>query len=251
MRGAYPGKDLVYVLPGGLANGQSRQYIVDVSNPAKPTIAAEHLAHPAGCHDLSFHIAKDRKLAFCSGMGETQIWDVSDPLAPATIGRINNPAIQFHHYPVASSDGQLLAIDDEAFAAHECRSGSSPTGSVWIYDISNPVLPVFASRFAPPRGGDDTGVGTYPGWVPSWCLSHGLDWQPGTHNLAVTWFTGGWSVLDLTEAGSPTEVAYFQAPDSLTYSALWHKGHLYTNDMARGLDAFTVGGLKGPRPVRE
>ena len=239
-----PGTTLIYTAGGGLAGGgNAGPAIVDVKNPRRPKIVAKPKTTTMDCHDISFSITRKAKLGFCAGAigtGEVQIWDVSDPLNPTTIGRIFNPSIQYSHYAVASSDGKLLAIDDEAFAAHECHTGQSPTGRVWIYDISNPQTPILQSSYGPPRGGDATGVGTFPGWVPSWCLSHGLDWQPGTHNLAVTWFTGGVSVLNLDNPLLPSEVAFFQASDSATYSALWHDGNLYTNDMNRGLDAFSV-----------
>lgn len=240
----YPGKPYVYVSPGGLGNGGAITNIVDVSDVNDPKVAATFKPNPTGCHDFSFHITKDQKLGFCSGYGETQIWDVSDPVAPVTIGRIHNPFIQFQHYAVASSDGKLLAIDDEAFAAHDCNTGQSPTGRVWIYDISNPQVPVPQGSFAAPRGGGSApGIGTYVGWAPSWCLSHGLDWQPGTHNLAVTWFTGGWSVLDVSDPTRPTEVAWGQSEAASTYSVLWHNGNLYTNDFSHGFDGFKVSGL--------
>lgn len=245
----YPGKPLIYTAGGGLSGGSGAgPAIVDVSNPSKPEVVARPKTITMDCHDISFSITGDRKLGFCAGAigtGEVQIWDVSDPLAPTTIGRIYNPLIQYSHYAVASSDGQLLAIDDEAFAAHDCNTGQTPTGRVWIYDITTPEVPIVQGSFAAPRGGDgSTNIGTYPGWVSSWCLSHGLDWQPGTRNLAVTWFTGGMSVLDLSSPTSPKEAAYFQAEDSWTYSALWHDGRLYTNDMGRGVDVFEIQGLK-------
>lgn len=242
----YPGKSLVYMAGGGLTpGGNAGPAIVDVSKPNKPEVVATTQTITMDCHDISFHITKDKKLMFCPGAvgtGEVQIFDVSDPLAPALVGKIYNPLIQYSHYAVASSDGNLLAIDDEAFALHECHTGNSPTGRVWIYDISNPTLPLLQSSFAPPRGGDGT-VGHFVGWVPSWCLSHGLDWQPGTRNLAVTWFTGGVSVLDLRDPLSPQEFAFHQFEDSATYSALWHKGLLYTNDTRWGVQAYQIKGL--------
>jgi hypothetical protein len=61
----------------------------------------------------------------------------------------------------------------------------------------------------------------------------------------VTWFTGGWSVITIDGQNPlPTEVAYFMAEDSATYSALWSNGMLFTNDTTRGLDAFAIKGLK-------
>jgi hypothetical protein len=247
----FPGESLVYMAGGGLSGGTGAgPVIVDVSNPAKPKVVAEPQTITMDCHDISFSItSEDRALGFCAGAvgtGEVQIWDVSDPLAPTTIGRIVNPVIQYSHYAIANHDGTLLAIDDEAFGVHDCNTGASPTGRVWIYDISNPQVPLVQSSFAPPRGGSSeyANIGTFPGWTTSWCLSHGLDWHPKTNNVAVTWFTGGVSVLDLNDPLSPTEVAYFQEEDSTTYSTLWHDGYLFTNDMLRGVDVFEIKGLK-------
>ena len=243
----YPGRRIVYINPGGLANGNSVEQIVRVGRRGKPKVPKIVASYgpadggPAsGCHDLSFHFNKERKLAFCAGKGHVTIWNVEDPFKPEFVSTIENPAIEFDHFAVASSDGKLLAIDDEAFAIHECRTGQSGTGRVWIYDISNPTVPVLQSSFAPPRGGDETGVGHYTGWIPSWCLSHGLSWKPGTHDLAVTWFTGGFSVLRLDNPTAPEEIAHYMAEDSATYSALWHNGTLYTNDTYRGTEAFKI-----------
>jgi WD40 repeat protein len=246
----FPGGRYVYTAGGGL-NGSNTAgpAIVDVKDPRKPKVVKTFQTYTMDCHDISFHVSKDKKLGFCAGAvgsGQVQIWDVSDPVNPTLLSEIVNPVMQYTHYAVASSDGNYLAIDDEAFALHECHTGQSPTGRVWLYDISNPQVPVPFGSMAAPRGGRETaGIGNYAGWVDSWCLSHGLDWMPGTHNLAVTWFTGGWSVITVDgQSPTPTEVAYFMAPDSATYSALWHDGKLYTNDMHRGLDAFTIKGLK-------
>ncbi len=246
----FPGGRYVYMAGGGLAGGGGAgPVIVDVKNPILPKVVATHQTYTMDCHDISFHVTKKAKLGFCAGAvgsGQVQIWDVSDPLDPTLLSEIVNPVMQYTHYATASSDGKYLAIDDEAFAFHECHTGQSPTGRVWLYDISNPQVPVPVGSMAAPRGGrSHAGIGNYAGWIDSWCLSHGLDWMPGTHNLAVTWFTGGWSVITLNgQSPIPTEVAYFMSEDSATYSALWLDGILYTNDTTRGLDAFSIKGLK-------
>ncbi len=245
-----PGTNLVYTSGGGLTGGgNAGPAVVDISNPARPKVVATPKTITSDCHDISFLMTKEKKLGFCTGAvgtGEVHIWDMSDPLNPTMAGKIVNPLVQYSHYATASDDGQYLAVDDEAFAAHECNTGQSPTGRVWFYDISNPRTPVVVGSFAAPRGGRvHSGIGTFPGWVDSWCLSHGLNWMPGTHYLGVTWFTGGWSVLSLDQTAVPQEVAYFQDPEqSATYSILFHEGRLYTNDMHRGMDAFTIKGLK-------
>ncbi len=248
-----PGESILYMAGGGYPGGpNSGPKIIDVSNPYKPEVVAEPQTLTMDCHDISFSITEeDRQLGFCAGAlgtGEVKIWDVSDPIAPALIGEIVNPLIQYSHFAIANHDGTLLAIDDEAaFVAHDCNTGQSPYGRVWIYDISNPQTPIVHSSFAAPagRGGDGTtNIGTLVGWVPSWCLAHGLDWHPTTNNVAVTWFTAGTSVLKIGDPVTPQEVAYFDAEDGLPYSTLWHNGYLFTNDMGRGVDAFKIKGLK-------
>ena len=246
----FPGGKYLFMAGGNLAGTADRAgtTIVDVRDPYKPKIATNS-KDVMDCHDVSFSVTEeDRQLAFCAGAvgtGEVQIWDVKDPLKPTIVSRIVNPAIQYSHYAIANDDGTLLAIDDEAFAAHDCNSGQSPTGRVWIYDITDPKLPLPQGSFAPPRGGNPTyaNIGTYAGWVGSWCLSHGLDFHPNKDAVAVTWFTGGVSVIDLTDPTAPAEVAHFQAEDSATYSTLWHAGYLWTNDHIRGVDALKIKGF--------
>lgn len=244
-----PGTELVYSLGGNLAGSAFRgSAIVDVSDPRNPEVVGKTGNNVMDCHDLSFYMTKDKKLGVCAGAigtGETQIWDMSDPMNPSALGFIFNPLIQYSHYGVVSPDGNILAIDDEAFAAHECHTGQSPTGRVWIYDISNPRAPIPQGSMAAPRGDGDGTIGNYVGWAPSWCLSHGLDWQPGTRNLGVTWFTGGWSVLDVSDPLMPVEVAWGKSENASTYSILWaEKGDtVFTNDFTNGFDAFKISGL--------
>jgi hypothetical protein len=246
----FPGGEYLFMAGGNLAGSADRAgtVIVDVRNPYKPKVVTT--SHDVmDCHDVSFSVTEeDRQLAFCAGAvgtGEVQIWDVKDPLKPTIVSRIVNPAIQYSHYAIANKDGTLLAIDDEAFAVHDCNTGQSPSGRVWIYDITNPQVPLPQGSFAPPRGGNPTyaNIGNYAGWVGSWCLSHGLDFHPTKDAVAVTWFTGGVSVIDLTDPTMPTEAAYWQAEDSATYSTLWHAGYLWTNDHIRGVDAFKIKGF--------
>ena len=249
----YPGGKYIYMGGGNLAGSGDRAglTILNVSNLKKPKVEkVVPSSQVMDCHDVSFSITKKNKLAFCAGAvgtGETQIWDVKDPLNPTVLSRIVNPAIQYSHYGVANSKGTLLAIDDEAFAGHDCNSGQSPTGRVWLYDISNPSAPLPQGSFAPPagRGGNPAmgGVGNYAGWVGSWCLSHGLDWHPKKDMVAVTWFTAGVSVIDASDPMAPSEYAYYDTDGNAVYSTLWHDGYLATNDHMKGFELFKVKGL--------
>jgi hypothetical protein len=234
---AHPTEPLVYISPGGLAYAGGPEQIVDVSNPRKPKVVATYENNPNGCHDVSFHITKDSKLAFCAGLTEVQVWDVSDPLAPVTIAHIANPAIQYPHYAEVSPDGKTLVINDEAFVAHDCTSGQSPTGSIWTYDVSDPAAPVMLGHFSPPRG--EPGVGNEVTWLETWCTSHQFSFTPDG-DVVVPWFTGGTSLIDLSDPTAPTEAGYYQPADAIAYSSQYRKGLIYISDMNRGFEVLKV-----------
>lgn len=237
-----PDSNLLYVHPGGLTVGGGVTSIVDVSDVARPKVAATFKPSAAGCHDLQFLAAGTRDLAFCAsgGAGEVQTWDVSDPLAPKIIGRIVNPAIQFPHNAVPSPDGKLLVINDEAFAAHECATGTSVEGSLWTYDISDPAMPVLAGRVAPPTSRAAVNVA---GGTEKWCTAHNYNFIPGTRTLAVSWFTGGTTIENLDNPLSPQRLAHYQPEDANAYTAHWYDGRVWVNDMNRGLETLRVEGL--------
>jgi hypothetical protein len=205
-------------------------------------------ARPLGCHDFSFHITEERKLGFCAGGGQTSIWDVSSPRDPALVNVIANPLIQFPHYALASPDGELLVIQDEAFAGHECVTGHSPTGALWFYDISNVQVPVLLGRYAVGRGSQPAGiftdVGPVNGWLDSWCTAHNFNFVDD-RTLAVAWFSGGTNVLDISNPTLPEEIAYYRPDDAVTNTAYWYRGRVYVSDHARGLEVLRIRGLTG------
>lgn len=237
----HPSGSYVYVNPGGLANGNGFETIVDVSDPSNVSVAATFRTSRIGCHDLGFH--PTLSLAYCAGAGEVQVWDVTDPIAPVTVGRIVNPAIEFPHNALVSPDGATLVINDEAFAVHECLTGTSAFGSLWIYDLTVPTIPVPVGRIAPPtsRGG----VGTYVGWQDSWCTAHNYGFVPGTDIVVSSWFTGGTTLHDISNPTLPVLVAYYKPADTMAYSSYWYDGRVYVSDRNRGLEVLSVAGIAG------
>ena len=237
----YPGKSIIYASPGGLANGQGIEQILDVSNPAKPKVAATYTPHEIGCHELEFFFTKEEKLAVCAGAGEAQVWDVSDPLAPATIGHIAVPA-QFPHSVAFTDDGTTMVIGDEAIAGNDCVGG--PTGSLWIYDWTVRQAPLLVGHFGPQRGPLPAGSSNYN--RNTWCSAHLFNFIPGTHTLVGSWYAGGMNVIDLSNPTMPEEIAHYMGTDEITnyWSAYWYDGRIWANDRVRGLDVFEVKGLK-------
>lgn len=184
----YPGRPLVYVNPGGLpTNGRMVTHIVDVSRPKRPRIIATFTPPPppSGCHDFSFHFDERGRFGICAGLQGTQIWDVSDPLAPSVVSTIYNPLIQLSHYAVASEDGQLLVINDENITANECVEAETPTGAIWVYDISDIGNPRLLSYFSPPRGNTGSPIGSF--WTPGGtCTSHDFNFVD-RRKVVVPW----------------------------------------------------------------
>ena len=244
---AYPGKRLIYASPGGWlpADNEGRIDIIDASNPRKPKVVGNFTFDGFGCHDISFRITKESKLAFCTTSSPVQlILDVSKPTACMIVGRIVNPLIQYGHTAIASPDGRTLAITDEAFIAHECVSGASAAGGLWLYDISDPALPELLGYRAPSEGREP--VGHLTGWTPSYCTAAMLDWMTN-ERLIVSWYSGGVEVLDVADPASPRPITTYRPESSLAYGVDFYKGRVYVNDIDRGLEVLEPRGMSAGR----
>lgn len=224
----YPGKPIIYSSPGG-PGGEDSETIIDVSDPHRPRIAATFDPGPqVGCHDVSFRLSRQQKLGFCAGGNATQIWDVSDPLRPRVLSQIVNPLIFFHHSVAATPDGKYLVVGDEGIGA--CTGVSTPTGALFVYDISQPPLPVLVSYFGLHR--DD----------PLICTAHNFNFIPGTRLLVSSWYGGGMNIIDLTDPAQPSEIAHYRSDASDYWSAYWYRNRIYASGLT-GLDVFEVQGL--------
>lgn len=237
----YPGERFVYLSGNGCCGDGRRgtETILDFRNPTRPKVGAEYVSNGLGCHDIWIHVSKGKKLAACAGGAETQIWDVSDPLAPVTLSRIPTPQTFFNHSAAISDDGNLLVVGDEAHAATECVGG--PSGDIWAYDISDPTTPMFKSGFSLNRG---TPVSSF--WVDpgnEWCSAHNYEFIPGTHKLVAGWYAGGMNVVDFSDPSSPEEIAYYMSDETSVWGAYWIEGRIWTSDDDRGVDVFSVKGL--------
>jgi hypothetical protein len=238
--------------PGGIANGAGFQYLIDVSDVTEEEYPTTRFKpNETGCHDFTFFESVDgTAMGVCVGLAESQIWDVTDPLAPSIVTSIVNPLIDFMHSAAVSEDGRHLVISDEAIVANECLGG--PTGAMFSYDISNPLLPIPLAYFGIDRAHEDTPLNSVnpagvspPGMGREhWCTAHLYNFIPGTNLMVASWYSGGVNIIDWGEDfRNPREIAHFRtdgvyADDEVTnyWSAYWHEGRIYANDRVRGLD---------------
>ncbi|HVF51973.1 MAG TPA: hypothetical protein VNC78_00020 [Actinomycetota bacterium] len=207
-----------------------------------------------GCHDVTIFPGGEYAAAAC--IGESQIWDMSDPAMPSIVSRIVNPLISIHHGTGVTWDGKYLAIADE-FAGSvtgECLGHQrSPMGALWFYDISDPTLPVLAGYYNSPRRGDPQSADEVQ-YIA--CTSHNFNILPtkeeGRYLAAVAYRAAGMSIVDFSDPMNPVELAYYhQLDEGLIpdlWAAYWYNGRVYTNDNGanRGLSVYELGGTTSP-----
>lgn len=231
---------------------------VDVDAPEKAKVIGTLDVSPEiGCHDVT--IFPDGKHAAAACIGETQIWDVSDPAKPSILTRIYNPSIEIHHGTGVTWDGKVLAIADE-FAGSvtgECVGDQqSPIGALWFYDITDIARPQLLGYYNVNRGArpDTPNEAAYMK-----CTSHNFSIlpmkDPKKYVATVGYRSAGMSVVDFSDPANPVEAAFYQqmedgnVPD--VWSAYWYNGRIYTNDNAasRGVSVYEMKGT-GSADVR-
>ncbi|HWC15283.1 MAG TPA: hypothetical protein VG929_11940 [Actinomycetota bacterium] len=189
-------------------------FVIDVSDPRVPIAIPTNMQT---CHDITFHFTKTEKLAFCAGGSpNTQIWDVSDPLAPTVVSTIVDRQIGYHHEAMATPDGKYLLIGDEDDRG-SCSGNrkNREFGALSIYDIQNRADPELVGFMNAPRG-------------PSVCWAHNFNFIDN-RKLVIAWWQAGTSVIDISNPADPKEVAYFQPDTQEVWSSYFYKDRIWVN----------------------
>jgi hypothetical protein len=219
---------------------------VPLDAPQTASVISEPVVHPltttdsSGCHDITVYRHIDLAAGAC--MGEGQIWDISDPVNPVILSRIENANISFWHNAIFTYDGKYVAFGDElgGGVAARCRTVDTDVqGAVWFYNIENPAAPVLSGHFKLPRPQDGAGEN---------CVSHNFNMLPRNDRYVMVhaWYQGGTEVIDWTNPASPREIAFMDFPPVTTpggggaWSSHWYNGYIYANDITRGIDVFKM-----------
>jgi hypothetical protein len=247
-----PGTAIVYNsrsisthVPGPLETGQVD--IVDFTDPANPTVTV--FAFPAvvvteggvprpvtstTCHDMTFNVALSR--AYCAGVTDTTIWDVTDPKQPRIVQVIDWPGTNIHHGVWDARNGTLLILGDEfagvAAPSPPCSATvSDPTSALWFFDISDLSTPLPVGYFQVQW---EQGLGD--GGLPSYCSTHFGDVFSDRY-LVMGWYAAGTVLVDFSDPANARQVAHYR-PDGATntWEARYWNGHIFTGDTARGMD---------------
>jgi hypothetical protein len=192
------------------------------------------------CHDITVYTAIGLAAGACSGNGI--LLDIKDPANPKRIDAVNDPNYSYWHSASFSNDGKKVVFTDEwgGGLGARCRANDpNKWGANAIFRLTDNKLN-FASYYKLPAAQGDSEN----------CVAHNgsLIPVPGRDIKVQAWYQGGISVMDFTDANQPIEIAYFDRgpidPKMLilggSWSAYWYNGHIYSSEIARGLDIFDL-----------
>jgi hypothetical protein len=245
-----------------------------------------------GCHDISTLFEANEhsegnprpqmEVAAAACLEEGQLWDISNPANPTTVGpgthtHIRNPFISqpgadlgLFHSAAFTWDGEVVLFGDEwqGGGAHGCDGPQDHRGNIWFYDNAPPGAPTPAlyGRYIIPR----------PQPASEICTMHNFNLIPtneGYFGVSSANF-GGTSVFDFTgieenfgpvpqaltgTENVPTvarEIAFFdpqgvdaappgRVPFGSPWSSYWFNDYIFANDRRRGVDSFLLLGQDG------
>lgn len=192
------------------------------------------------CHDITVYSEIGLAAGACSGNGI--LLDIRDPANPKRVDAVNDPNYAYWHSAAFSNDGKKVVFTDEwgGGMGARCRANDP---NVWgadaIFNLANNKLS-FASYYKMPAAQGDSEN----------CVAHNgsLIPVPGRDIKVQSWYQGGISVMDFTDAAKPYEIAYFDRgaidPKTLIlagyWSSYWYNGNIYGSEIARGLDVFQL-----------
>jgi hypothetical protein len=195
---------------------------------------------PTQCHDITVYPAIGLAGGACGGYG--LLLDISDPANPKRIGAAADSNFSYWHSATFNNDGTKLLFSDEWGGGGQprCRATDKKEwGADAIFTLANNQL-TFKSYYKMPA----------PQTSFENCVAHNgsLIPIPGRDVMVQSWYQGGVSVFDWTDAAHPKEIAFFDRgpSDSTkmgpggTWSVYWYNGHMYSSEIARGLDVFEL-----------
>jgi hypothetical protein len=192
------------------------------------------------CHDITVYSAIGLAAGACSGNGI--LLDIKDPVNPKRVDAVNDPNYSYWHSASFSNDGTKVLFTDEwgGGLGARCRANDpNKWGADAIFTVKDDKL-TFENYYKMPAAQGDTEN----------CVAHNgsLIPVPGRDIEVQSWYQGGISVVDFTDAAHPVEIAYFDRgpidPKQLVlggdWSAYWYNGNIYASEIARGLDVFAL-----------
>jgi hypothetical protein len=195
---------------------------------------------PNQCHDITVYPAIGLAGGACGGYG--LLLDIRDAAHPRRIGAVADSNFSYWHSATFNNDGTQILFTDEwgGGGQPKCRDYDKPEwGADALFTLDNGQM-TFRSYYkmlAPQTANEN-------------CVAHNgsLIPIPGRDIMVQSWYQGGVSIFDWTDAAHPKEIAFFdrgpvdgtKPADGGTWSAYWYNGHIYSSEIARGLDVLEL-----------
>jgi len=191
---------------------------------------------PSQCHDITVYPAIGLAGGACGGYG--LLLDIRDAANPRRIAAVADSNFSYWHSATFNNDGTKLLFSDEwgGGGGPKCRATDKPQwGADAIFTLSGSTL-TFQSYYKM----------LAPQTVNENCVAHNgsLIPIPGRDIMVQSWYQGGISVFEWTDAAHPKEIAFFdrgpadstQMGNAGTWSAYWYNGVIVSSEIGRGLD---------------
>lgn len=191
---------------------------------------------PNQCHDITVYPALGLAGGACEGYG--LLLDIRNPANPVRIGAVADSNFAYWHSATFNNDGTKVLFSDEwgGGTAAKCRATDKKEwGADAIFTIDNGKMN-FKSYYKIP----------VPQKATENCVAHNgsLIPIPDRDVMIQSWYQGGISVFDWTDASNPMEIASFdRGPIDATvleaggsWSVYWYNGAIVSSEIMRGLD---------------
>jgi hypothetical protein len=191
---------------------------------------------PTQCHDITVYPSIGLAGGACEGYG--LLLDIRNPTNPVRIGAVSDSNFSYWHSATFNNDGTKVLFSDEwgGGSAPKCRATDRKDwGADAIFALEDGKL-VFKSyyKMSAPQTDKENCVAHNGSLIPI----------PGRDVMVQSWYQGGISVFDWTDASKPMEIAYFdRGPVDSTrmamggsWSVYWYNGVMVSSEIARGLD---------------
>ncbi|HEY0304566.1 MAG TPA: hypothetical protein VGC44_06320 [Longimicrobiales bacterium] len=191
---------------------------------------------PTQCHDITLYPAIGLAGGACEGYG--MLIDIRDPVNPKRLTAVADSNFSYWHSATFNNDGTQVLFSDEwgGGGGPKCRATDKKEwGANALFTIRGTNLE-FQSYYKMPAAQTQFEN----------CVAHNgsLIPIPGRDIMVQSWYQGGVSVFDWTDARNPKEIAFFDRgpADSTrmtgggTWSAYWYNGVIVSSEISRGLD---------------
>ncbi|HEU4700127.1 MAG TPA: hypothetical protein VFS40_13170 [Gemmatimonadales bacterium] len=219
----------------------SLQGIIDKMIGEQPSGPNGQRPGPTQCHDITVYPAIGLAGGACEGYG--LLLDIRDPVNPKRIAAVSDSNFSYWHSATFNNDGTKILFSDEwgGGGQPKCRATDKKEwGADAIFTISADKQLTFQGYYKMPAA--QTPFEN--------CVAHNgsLIPVPGRDLMVQAWYQGGVSVFDWTDPAHPKEIAFFdRGPVDSTrmgsggsWSAYWYNGAIYSSEISRGLDVFTL-----------